>query len=48
MVVLKFDYINIIIIKLEEIKDFFLNVFGLIVGYCLDFGFLGYWLYSGD
>ncbi len=48
MVVSKLDHINITTTKLEETKDFFLNVLGLKVGYRPDFGFPGYWLYSGD
>ncbi len=48
MIVKQLDHINITTSKLEETKDFFLNVLGLTEGYRPDFGFSGYWLYQGD
>jgi len=40
------DHINIKTDKLEETKDFFVQVLGLAVGERPDFGFPGYWLYA--
>ncbi len=41
------DHVNITTDKLEETKDFFVNVLGLTVGDRPNFEFPGYWLYAG-
>ena len=42
------DHINITTQKLEETKDFFVDILGLEVGARPDFPFEGYWLYLGE
>ena len=42
------DHVNIATSKLEDTKDFFVDVLGLAVGDRPNFEFPGYWLYAGD
>lgn len=41
------DHLNIATEKLQETRDFFVEVLGLEEGPRPDFGFEGYWLYAG-
>jgi len=41
------DHVNIATHKLQETRDFFVDVLGLEEGPRPDFGFQGYWLYAG-
>jgi catechol 2,3-dioxygenase-like lactoylglutathione lyase family enzyme len=41
------DHVNIATDKLQETRDFFVEVLGLEEGARPDFGFEGYWLYAG-
>jgi catechol 2,3-dioxygenase-like lactoylglutathione lyase family enzyme len=42
------DHINIATDKLEETRDFFVEVLGLKEGWRPPFDFAGYWLYAGE
>lgn len=42
------DHINIPCDDQEAVRDFFVNVVGLVEGYRPPFEFPGYWLYLGD
>ncbi len=42
------NHVNIVTAKLDETRDFFVNVLGLTEGDRPDVGFPGYWLYAGD
>lgn len=42
------DHVNIATERLEETKDFFVEVLGLKVGWRPPFAFDGYWLYAGE
>ena len=42
------DHINIATQKLQETRDFFVEVLGLTEGYRPPFDFPGYWLYAGE
>ncbi len=43
----RIDHINIATEKLDETRDFFINVLGFEVGPRADVPFPGYWLYAG-
>lgn len=48
MAIKELNHINIRTDKMEETKDFFVDVVGLTIGWRPDFGSHGYWLYCGD
>ena len=48
MAIRELNHINIRTVKMEETKDFFVDVVGLEIGYRPDFQSNGYWLYCGD
>jgi len=45
--ILDLNHINIVTPKLDETRDFFVQVLGLTEGPRPDLGFDGYWLYAG-
>ena len=48
MAIHELNHINIRTTKMEETKDFFVDVVGLEIGWRPDFPSHGYWLYCGD
>ena len=42
------DHINVQTHRLEETRDFYVEILGLTEGYRPELGFPGYWLYAGD
>jgi catechol 2,3-dioxygenase-like lactoylglutathione lyase family enzyme len=46
--ILDLNHINIVTPKLDETRDFFVGVLGLVEGARPNFPFEGYWLYAGD
>lgn len=46
--ILDLDHVNIVTPKLQETRDFFVDLLGLVEGHRPDLGFDGYWLYAGD
>ena len=48
MAITELNHINIRTVKMEETKDFFVDVVGLEIGWRPDFDSHGYWLYCGD
>ena len=48
MAINELNHINIRTVKMEETKDFFVDVVGLEIGFRPDFPSHGYWLYCGD
>jgi catechol 2,3-dioxygenase-like lactoylglutathione lyase family enzyme len=46
--ILDLNHINIVTPKLDETRDFFVGVLGLLAGPRPTFPFEGYWLYAGD
>ena len=48
MAITDLNHINIRTEKMEETKDFFVDIVGLEIGWRPDFSSHGYWLYCGD
>ena len=48
MAINELNHINIRTVKMEETKDFFIDVVGLEIGWRPDFPSHGYWLYCGE
>ena len=48
MAIKELNHINIRTDKMEETKDFFVDVVGLSIGWRPDFDSHGYWLYCGE
>ena len=48
MGITELNHINIRTTKMEETKDFFIDIVGLEIGWRPDFDSHGYWLYCGD
>ena len=48
MAINELNHINIRTVKMEETKDFFVDVVGLEIGFRPDFPSHGYWLYCGE
>ena len=48
MAINELNHINIRTVKMEETKDFFIDVVGLEIGFRPDFPSHGYWLYCGE
>jgi catechol 2,3-dioxygenase-like lactoylglutathione lyase family enzyme len=46
--ILDLNHVNIVTPRLDETRDFFVSVLGLVEGPRPDLGFDGYWLYAGD
>ena len=48
MAINELNHINIRTVKMEETKNFFVDVVGLEIGFRPDFPSHGYWLYCGE
>ena len=48
MGITELNHINIRTTKMEETKDFFIDIVGLEIGWRPDFDSHGYWMYCGD
>jgi catechol 2,3-dioxygenase-like lactoylglutathione lyase family enzyme len=48
MPVTRLEHYLVVSEALEETKDFYCSILGLVEGFRPDLGFAGYWLYAGD
>ncbi|HUF71883.1 MAG TPA: VOC family protein [Gammaproteobacteria bacterium] len=48
MPVTRLEHYLVVSDALEETRDFYCNILGLVEGFRPDLGFAGYWLYTGD